>query len=242
MVQGAVERVKIGPVEVGVYLDQQQLLETIVNEQGQVFAGSAIAINPEKVMAARQDRNVSKMLHRAEIRYADGIGVVAVMRFRLKRRIERIPGCELWQALMLRCARFQLPVYLVGAQPQVLAHTKQKLLQQQVPVVGATDGYFRDEQQVIDAIRQSKAQVISVAMGSPKQEQFIERCKQQLPTCFFMGVGGSYDVFTGHVKRAPALWCSLHLEWAYRLFSQPSRLSRQGKLFHYLWLVFRGRL
>ncbi|MCH8538450.1 MAG: WecB/TagA/CpsF family glycosyltransferase [Alkalimonas sp.] len=242
MMQDNVDRVQIGPVQVGAYLDQQQLLETIVNDQGQIFAGSAIAINPEKVMTARQDQAVAQMLQQAEIRYADGIGVVVVMRLRLKRAIQRIPGCELWQALMLRCARFQVPVYLVGAKPQVLAQTKDKLLQQQVDVVGATDGYFNDEQQVIESIRQSGAQVISVAMGSPKQEQFIDRCKKQLPACFFMGVGGSYDVFTGNVKRAPALWCKLHLEWAYRLVSQPSRLGRQGKLFHYLWLVLRGRL
>jgi UDP-N-acetyl-D-mannosaminouronate:lipid I N-acetyl-D-mannosaminouronosyltransferase len=242
MTQSKVDLVQIGPVQVGAYLDQQQLLEIIVDEQGQVLAGSAIAINPEKIMTARQDQAVATMLNQAEIRYADGIGVVAVMRLRLKRPIQRIPGCELWQALMLRCARFQLPVYLVGAKPEVLAQTEAKLLQQQVKVVGATDGYFDDEQHVITAIKQSGAQVISVAMGSPKQEQFIERCKQQLPECFFMGVGGSYDVFTGNVKRAPAFWCKLHLEWAYRLLSQPSRLGRQGKLFHYLWLVLRGRL
>ncbi|MDP4536749.1 WecB/TagA/CpsF family glycosyltransferase [Alkalimonas collagenimarina] len=242
MTKDNVDSVLIGPLQIGAYQDQQQLLETIVDQQGFVFAGSAIAINPEKIMTARQDSSVASMLQQAEIRYADGIGVVAVMRQRLKRPIQRIPGCELWQALMLRCAEFKVPVYLVGAKPEVLAQTKAKLQQQHVHVVGATDGYFGDEQQVIESIKQSGAQVISVAMGSPKQEQFIDRCKQQLPACFFMGVGGSYDVFTGNVKRAPAIWCKLHLEWAYRLLSQPSRVGRQGKLFHYLWLVLRGRL
>ncbi|MEE2025171.1 MULTISPECIES: WecB/TagA/CpsF family glycosyltransferase [Alkalimonas] len=236
------ETVQIGPVQVGAFLHQQQLLETIIAADGKVFAGAAIAINPEKVMAAREDPGVAKMLSKAELRYADGIGVVALMRRRLKQPVQRIPGCELWQNLMLRCAEYQVPVYLVGAKAEVLAQTKARLEQQGVPVVGATDGYFKDEQQLLTAILHSGAKVVPVAMGSPRQELLIERLRQQLPDCFFMGVGGSFDVFTGSVKRAPAIWCRLHLEWAYRLLSQPSRIGRQGRLVHYLWLAIRGKL
>ncbi|WP_245785642.1 WecB/TagA/CpsF family glycosyltransferase [Alkalimonas amylolytica] len=223
-------------------MHQQQLLETIISPDGQVFAGAAIAINPEKVMAARHDPKVAAMLSQAELRYADGIGVVMLMRRRLKQPVQRIPGCELWQSLMLRCAAYQVPVYLVGARSEVLAQTKVKLVHQGVPVVGATDGYFNDEQQLLAEIRQSGAKVIPVAMGSPRQEQLIARLRQQLPDCFFMGVGGSFDVFTGQVKRAPALWCRLHLEWLYRLLSQPSRIGRQGRLVQYLWLAIWERI
>lgn len=232
----------IGPVEVGAWQHQQQLLEHIIDHEGQVLAGSAIAINPEKVMAARAEPEVARMLGNASIRYADGIGVVMLMRRRLQQPLQRIPGCELWQQLMLRCARFGVPVYLVGAKANVLAQTRDKLQQQQVPVVGATDGYFEDEHQLLADIRQSGAKVIPVAMGSPRQERLIERLRPELPGCFFMGVGGSFDVFTGQVKRAPALWCRLHLEWAYRLCKQPSRLGRQGRLLNYLWLALRGKL
>ncbi|MEE2001325.1 WecB/TagA/CpsF family glycosyltransferase [Alkalimonas sp. MEB108] len=238
----SIASVQIGPVKVGAFVHQQQLLETIIDLNGRVFAGAAIAINPEKIMAARQDPQVAAMLSQAELRYADGIGVVLLMRKRLNQPVQRIPGCELWQSLMLRCADYQVPVYLVGARAEVLAQTKAGLLQQGVPVVGATDGYYEDEQQLLMDIRQSGAKVIPVAMGSPRQEQLIERLRQQLPDCFFMGVGGSFDVFTGQVKRAPALWCRLHLEWLYRLLSQPSRIGRQGRLLHYLWLALWGRL
>ncbi|WP_228610706.1 WecB/TagA/CpsF family glycosyltransferase [Alkalimonas sp.] len=223
-------------------MHQQQLLQTIIDPDGKVFAGAAIAINPEKIMAARQNPQVAAMLSQAELRYADGIGVVMLMRRRLKQPVQRIPGCELWQSLMLRCADYQVPVYLVGGRAEVLVKTKALLLQQGVPVVGATDGYFDDETRLLADIRRSGAKVIPVAMGSPKQEQLIERLRQQLPDSFFMGVGGSFDVFTGQVKRAPALWCRLHLEWLYRLLSQPSRIGRQGRLLHYMWLAIRGKL
>ncbi|MDZ7901609.1 MAG: WecB/TagA/CpsF family glycosyltransferase [Rheinheimera sp.] len=75
-----------------------------------------------------------------------------------------------------------------------------------------------------------------------KQELFIEQAKKQITDAYFMGVGGTYDVFTGHVKRAPAIWCRLNLEWAYRLIDQPSRIKRQWNLVEYLWLYLRGKL
>ena len=111
-----------------------------------------------------------------------------------------------------------------------------------MPVVGAQDGYFKDENALIEQVRQSGAKVVTVAMGSPKQELFIEKAKKVLPEAYFMGVGGTYDVFTGNVQRAPALWCKLNLEWAYRLLSQPSRITRQWNLVEYLWLYLRGKL
>lgn len=238
----AVSKVAIGPVEVSAFTDMAQLLAFILHEDGTVFAGSAIAINPEKILTAMENPAILQVISQADIRYADGIGVVKVMRKRLKRRVERIPGCELWQALMLRAAEYQVPVYLVGAKPEVLAQTKAKLLAQGTKVVGATDGYFQDEAELIQAIQQSGARFVSVAMGSPKQELLIQRIQAQHPDCFYMGVGGTYDVFTGNVKRAPDLWCKLNLEWAYRLVLQPSRIGRQLRLFRYLWWYLTGKI
>lgn len=237
-----IDEVNIGPVTVSAFSTMTQLLAFIMREDGKVFAGSAIAINPEKILTAMENPAILQVIRQADIRYADGIGVVKVMRKRLARRVERIPGCELWQELMLRAAKYQVPVYLVGAKPDVLAQTKAKLLAQGIQVVGATDGYFQDEAALIQAIQQSGARFVSVAMGSPKQELLIKRIQQQHPDCFYMGVGGTYDVFTGNVKRAPELWCKLNLEWAYRLVSQPSRIGRQLRLVKYLWWYFTGKI
>lgn len=238
----AISRVAIGPVEVSAFNDMAQLLAFILREDGTVFAGSAIAINPEKILTAMENPAILAVIRQADIRYADGIGVVKVMRKRLKRQVERIPGCELWQELMLRAATYQVPVYLVGAKPEVLAQTREKLLAQGTKVVGATDGYFQDEAGLIEAIKQSGARFVSVAMGSPKQELLIKRIQAAHPECFYMGVGGTYDVFTGNVKRAPTLWCKLNLEWAYRLVLQPSRIGRQLRLFRYLWWYLTGKI
>lgn len=236
------EVVNVGGVEVMAFESMQQLVNFIVHDDGSVFAGAAVAINPEKVMKARQDPAIKAMLNSAELRYADGMGVVKVMRKKLQKPVQRVPGCETWEAIMARAASKNVPVFLIGAKPEVLAQTRQKLQAIGVPVVGAVDGYFKDAATLIEQVVQSGAKIVTVAMGSPKQEQFIALAKQSLPDTYFMGVGGTYDVFTGNVKRAPELWCKLNLEWAYRLIDQPSRIKRQWNLVEYLWLYLRGKL
>ncbi|GAA0555582.1 lipopolysaccharide N-acetylmannosaminouronosyltransferase [Rheinheimera aquimaris] len=240
--QQPIAEVKVGPVQVSAFADMQQLLAFIIREDGSTYAGSAIAINPEKVLTAMRNSEIEAVISGADIRYADGIGVVKVMRRRLKKNVQRIPGCELWQQLMLRAATYKVPVFIVGAKPEVNQQTADKLRAQQVNLVGAVDGYFKDEAALIAQIKQSGARFVSVAMGSPKQELLIQRIRAQHPDCFYMGVGGTYDVFTGNVKRAPELWCKLNLEWAYRLLSQPSRIGRQLGLLRYVWWYFTGKI
>ena len=236
------EQVKIGVIEVAAFNDMTALLEYIVPVSGAVFAGSAIAVNPEKVLTASHNTSLREVIEAADIRYADGIGVVKAMRRRLKRHVARIPGCELWQALMVRAAQYQVPVFIIGAKPQVLAQTRDKLIAGGTLVVGAVDGYFKDEAALIAQIKQCDPRIITVAMGSPRQELLIQRLQQAHPDCFYMGVGGTYDVYTGNVKRAPALWCKLNLEWAYRLVLQPSRIGRQLGLMRYLWWYWTGKV
>lgn len=237
-----IPEVRVGPVQVSAFADMQQLLQFIVQDDGRVYAGTAIAINPEKVLSAMREPQINQVISAADIRYADGIGVVKVMRKRLQQQVQRIPGCELWQQLMLRAAHYQVPVFIVGAKPEVNRQTADKLRGQRVNLVGAVDGYFSDEAALIDQIKQSGARIVSVAMGSPKQELLIQRIRLAHPDCFYMGVGGSYDVFTGNVKRAPAVWCKLNLEWAYRLLSQPSRIGRQLGLLRYVWWYWLGKI
>lgn len=229
------EVVQVGGIGVMAFTNMPELVNYIIHDDGTVFAGSAIAMNPEKVIAAGKNPQLMQLLNQADIRYADGMGVVKVMRRKLKRKVQRIPGCELWQALMAKAAVTKTPVFLVGAKPDVLQETVAKLQAMGVQVVDAQDGYFNDEDALIQRIAQSGAKMVTVAMGSPRQELFIGKCQQQLPDAYYMGVGGTYDVFTGHVKRAPAFWCRLHLEWAYRLLSQPSRIGRQMNLVTFVW-------
>ncbi len=211
-----------------------------------VHVGRLIALNAEKILTAEHNRQLQTILLSGGINYPDGISVVRSIRKKYPgSRVTRIAGADLWQALMAQAGKLSIPVYLVGSQPEVLKQTHTKLQQQySVPVVGEQDGYFTEEEteQVIQNIIASQAKVVTVAMGSPRQELFIQRCYAAYPQALYMGVGGTYDVFIGKVKRAPLLWQKLGLEWLYRLIRQPSRLRRQLKLLKYQGYHWRGEL
>ena len=211
----------------------------VISDDGNVLAGSAIATNPEKIISAIRNQSVRDTLMTATFRYADGIGVVVTLSRKLKKRIQRIPGCELWEAIMEKCGQTNTSVFLVGASSKVLLDTQDKLQKEyRVNICGAHDGYFQDENDVIDEIVSKRPKVVTVALGSPKQEYFISKCQKRHPDAFYMGVGGSYDVYTDNVKRAPEFFRKLNLEWFYRLAAQPTRFKRQVNLLNYLFLEF----
>ncbi|WLI76628.1 lipopolysaccharide N-acetylmannosaminouronosyltransferase [Kosakonia sp. H02] len=213
---------------------------------GRLKQGTLVAINAEKMLTIEDDAQVRALIEAAEFKYADGISVVRSVRKKFPQaQVSRVAGADLWEALMARAGETGTPVFLVGGKPEVLAQTEQKLRTQwQVNIVGRQDGYFKPEQQqaLFEAIRDSGAKIVTVAMGSPRQEIFMRDCRAVYPDALYMGVGGTYDVFTGHVKRAPKVWQHLGLEWLYRLLSQPSRLKRQLRLLRYLRWHYSGKL
>lgn len=213
---------------------------------GQMRQGTLVAINAEKVLTAEDDVEVRTLIDAAEFKYADGISVVRSIRKKYPTaNVSRVAGADLWEALMARAGAEGTPVFLVGGKPDVLAQTEAKLRQRwNVNIAGSQDGYFKPEerQALFERIHASGAKIVTVAMGSPKQEIFMRDCRLLHPDALFMGVGGTYDVFTGHVKRAPTLWQKLGLEWLYRLLSQPSRITRQLRLLRYLRWHYTGKL
>jgi UDP-N-acetyl-D-mannosaminouronate:lipid I N-acetyl-D-mannosaminouronosyltransferase len=214
---------------------------------GSPQAGALIAINAEKVLAADREATLRElMLQEGHCNYADGISVVRSIRRKYPQaQVERIAGADLWEALMQRAGELGTPVFLLGGKPSVLAATERKLRDLwQVNIVGTQDGYFAPQQRqaVLERVRDSSAQLVTVALGSPRQELLIRDCRQLYPTALYMGVGGTYDVFTGLVKRAPLVWQRHGVEWLYRLLTQPSRFRRQLKLLRYLAWHISGRL
>ncbi|PKH19605.1 lipopolysaccharide N-acetylmannosaminouronosyltransferase [Enterobacterales bacterium CwR94] len=208
--------------------------------------GTLVAMNAEKVLTVESNAEVRALVDEAEYKYPDGISLVRSIRKKYPHAlVTRIPGADLWEGLMARAGQEGTPVFLVGGKPEVLNQTMQKLRSQwQVNIVGFQDGYFNAEQReaLLTRIAASGAKMVTVAMGSPKQELLMRDCKAHYPQALYMGVGGTYDVFTGHVKRAPQLWQKLGLEWLYRLLSQPTRLKRQLRLLKYLGYHIRGDL
>ena len=205
---------------------------------GNLKQGTLVAINAEKMLTLEDNAEVRELINAAEFKYADGISVVRSVRKKYpEANVSRVAGADLWEALMARAGAEGTPVFLVGGKPEVMAETVEKLRKQwNVNLVGTQDGYFTPDQRqaLFERIHASGAKIVTVAMGSPKQEILMRDCRQVHPDALYMGVGGTYDVFTGHVKRAPKVWQNLGLEWLYRLLSQPSRIKRQLRLLRYL--------
>lgn len=225
--------------------DISHFLDYLFSNQ-QIKPGTLVAINAEKVLTAEQDSDLNALLAEAEYLYADGISIVKAIRRKYPQaKVSRIAGADLWEALMEIAGQKAVPVFLVGGKAEILKQTENKLRTQwQVNIVGSQDGYFKPEQREIlfNRIQASGAKIVTVAMGSPKQEIVIRDCRQVYPDALYMGIGGTYDVFTGHIKRAPKLWQRLGLEWLYRLLAQPSRIKRQVKLLRFLAYYYGGKL
>ncbi len=207
---------------------------------------SVIAMNPEKVIRAGQDAELRRRLQKAGLLIPDGIGIVFGVRLLGLGHLERVPGSELMPMLCERAAKKGYKVFLFGASPEVITDAVQ-VLRQRYPglnIVGAQHGYVKEEEMpaVISAINASLAELLFVALGSPKQELWMAQYLPALNVKVCQGVGGTFDVIAGRVKRAPPAFRMLHLEWLYRLLSQPSRILRQTALPIFAFRVLRKRL
>jgi len=232
--------IEISNIPVHCFNDMEEAVSYILmNGNGKV----AVAINPEKVLSALKSPEIKETILAADIRYLDGIGAVKVAEHKLGQKLSRIPGCELWLKLMERAAKENKKIYLLGANETVINNTKHKLQDEyNANIVGFHNGFFDDDDVIISDILAKKPDVLTVAMGSPRQEIFMMKCRKAGVNAFMMGVGGTYNVFTNEVKRAPAFWCNLGLEWFYRLLHEPSRIWRQIKLLKFIWLALRKEL
>ena len=240
-----IQSVTIRSIELLAVKDKMTFVEFLMNQQA-VKTGKLIAINAEKLIISEQQPEIRILLDNAEYKYADGISIVRSIKKKYPniQEIERVAGADLWEALMQKAGELAVPVFLVGSTADTLAKVQQKLAAWNVNIVGSQDGYFKaeDEDALIERIHQRGAKFVSVAMGSPKQELFMQKAQQAHPDCLYMGVGGTYDVFTGKVKRAPKLWQDLGLEWLYRLLSQPTRWQRQLNLLRFAYYYYTKQL
>ncbi|CAH0534280.1 UDP-N-acetyl-D-mannosaminuronic acid transferase [Vibrio stylophorae] len=230
------DKVKLADIEVSCFSSMEEVIDEIM-EQHLEDASIAVAINPEKILKSLDCEMTRKAIDLANIRYLDGYGALKLASFKIRKKLSRIPGCELWEALMMASVDRKIPVFVLGAKTETLTKTVNKLIESGVNVAGSHDGYFDDEDSLIEQIKISQAKILTVALGSPKQELFMAKCKARGVTSFMMGVGGTYDVYTGRVRRAPKIWCRANLEWLYRLLQQPTRFMRQLRLLNFIRLA-----
>ncbi|CAH7019407.1 UDP-N-acetyl-D-mannosaminuronic acid transferase [Vibrio chagasii] len=237
-----IDKVNINNLEINCYTSVDDASNYII-ENNLDDANIAIAINPEKILSSLENKAILSTLEAADIRYLDGIGTVKVAEKRIGKKLSRIPGCELWESLMSKAGKSNIPVYILGANKTVVSKTVTKLKNDySVNIVGYHDGFFENDDDLIKSILSTKPRILTVALGSPRQEVFMKRCKELGADFFMMGVGGTYNVYTGEVKRAPKIWCNLNLEWLYRLLKEPSRIKRQIKLLNFIKLYFLNKI
>lgn len=203
-----------------------------------------IAANPEKLYRARHDRSLRDILLGADIRICDGVGLSLAAKALYGARLRRCTGIDLFLALIALAEKKDWKVFLLGASPESSQGAQRELLRRfpALRIAGARDGYFRDAAEVIDQINASGARLLFVAMGSPRQEFWIARHRARLQPLLCMGVGGSFDVLAGTVKRAPVFFQRTGTEWLFRLLSDPRRARRQVALPLFAWDVLKASL
>jgi len=219
---------------------QSEFIQIFMNRLKQHQGSFVVTANPEIVMYAKEHRDYAQILKSADFVTADGIGVVKGAQMLKTPLPERVTGFDTMTALLAQANQAKLKVALIGAKQTVNDQAVANVSRQfpNLTVVYAHDGYFDlDDQTVRNAVIAAKPDMIFAALGFPKQEQFLLALKPQLPEAFMMGVGGSFDVLAGAVKRAPKWVQRIHMEWAYRLVKNPSRLPRMLVLPRFLAAV-----
>lgn len=189
-----------------------------------------VTANPEIVMTAKDDPSYREIINNvADYVTADGIGIVKAARMLGKRLPERVTGYDLFTWFLDTANQDKLRVYLIGAKPEVIQAVEKKVKSEypDIDLVGCEDGYFKDSlETVASRIKAAQPDLVFAALGFPKQERLLAILREEGLQATMMGVGGSFDVFSGMAKRAPKAFQDAHLEWFYRLLKEPTRIGR----------------
>lgn len=218
-----------------------ELLPRIFSYIEQKEKAMIVAINPEKVMKASKDQSLHDLLNRAEFQIPDGVGIIIASKLQKGKIRERVTGIDLMLRICEEAANQQKSIFLYGAKPGVADVAKSELEKRypNINISGTLDGYEKDEQIIKQTINDAKPDILFVAMGSPRQELWIEENRDNLHPFVYQGVGGSFDVLAGNIERAPESFQKAGLEWLYRLLKEPSRIKRQMELPKFLVKIIK---
>lgn len=185
-----------------------------------------VAINPHKAWKAQVDRDLYATLNGANMHICDGVGIALAARLVLGKRISRCTGVQLFFELLKEAVEKRWNVFLLGASPESSELACSNLLRMypNLKIVGYAHGYFEDSSVIVTQINESQADLLFVAMGSPKQEFWIAEHRSRINALFCMGIGGTLDVVSGKARWAPNWVRQLGLEWAYRTIHRPHKL------------------
>ena len=201
--------------------------------------------SPEFVIMAQEDADFMRVLYEADLCVADGVGLLFAARYLGHRLPQRVTGSDGVPLLAARAAQTGWRLFLLGAAPGVAEQAAQKLTEQNpgLQIAGTYAGSPAPDEaaDIIARINASRADVLLVAYGAPRQDKWINRYRDQLDVSAAIGIGGAFDFIAGVVPRAPRWMRRLALEWLFRLLRQPWRWRRMLRLPRFVWLVLRCR-
>lgn len=204
--------------------------------------------NPEIVQLCIEHSEYYKIVNSAGLIVADGIGIIKASNILGTPLKERVPGVELGEKALEIAAECGYKVYFLGGKPGI-AEQASEMMKEKYPglkIVGTSNGYFRkvgaENQAIIEKINLAAPDILFVCLGAPTQERWIYENRTKLSTAkICLALGGSLDVYSGNVKRAPLLFRKLQLEWFYRLLVEPKRLGRMMKLPKFILGTYKCR-
>jgi N-acetylglucosaminyldiphosphoundecaprenol N-acetyl-beta-D-mannosaminyltransferase len=188
-------------------------------------------VNAAKLVNMRRDTRLREDVLASDLILADGVSVVWASRLLGDPLPERVAGIDLMTAMLGRASHRGYRVYCLGATHEVLERAVARMLADfpGLMIVGQRDGYFgaEEEEEVAREIAAARPDILFVAMTSPKKENFLGRWSPRMGVPVCHGVGGSFDVLAGKVRRAPEAWQRLGLEWLYRVRQEPRRMWKR---------------
>ena len=233
----------------GCQIDNLSMDDTLVKVEGFIQSGQPhqhVVVNVDKLVKASRDESLRRVINDCALVNADGMPVVWASRLLGTPLKERVAGVDLFEALMERAADRGWRVFLLGAREDVVLAVRDAYLRKypHLLVAGWRNGYWDGEQEeaeVVEQIRASRADLLFVAISSPKKEIFLGRHQAAMRIPFAMGVGGTFDVAIGRIRRAPRWMQQCGLEWLFRFMQEPRRLFRRYFIddMAFIWLFIK---
>ncbi|CAD2078561.1 acetylglucosaminyldiphosphoundecaprenol acetyl-beta-D-mannosaminyltransferase [Jeotgalicoccus coquinae] len=198
-----------------------------------------VTANPEVVIATRDDPDFKTTVKSADYVLADGVGVVNASKLINNPIKERVTGVDIMYDLLQYASDNKKKVFFLGASEEVNMKVMD-IVKKDYPgliIAGRKNGYFNKyDDRIAEQIAATKPDIVFVALGAKRQEGWIHHYMDKFDKGIFIGIGGSFDVLSGQIKRAPEIWIKLQLEWLYRLLKEPHRMRRDLKVLEFMLL------
>lgn len=236
------EKEKILGFDVCAY-DENQMIEKVFADYKNNEQLFIVNINPEIVVTNYENTDLKEEFNKQKYQIPDGSGIVWASKKNNGKIKKRVTGIDLMTKICKTSQQYSAKIYLYGAKKEVIEKAKEELINTypEINIVGVSDGYC-DEKEVVEDIKLKKPDILFVGIGSPKQEKFIIKYREEFSnTKILMPVGGSFDVISKTKKRAPNWMIKCNIEWLYRLIKEPTRIKRQLKLVKFMFLIWRKK-